>query len=146
MNVDLNSLAARIEARRRKRREMGIGLWCGLTEARVLSAMLVEHGILERCDAVESDDFADLKYRIIFDALRITQARGEHTAASDGDWGPVDLDAIMRDLERREYRAITWFDLGDLIASTTNYGPHDTVQLQRDLTWLRTLANRRKAI
>lgn len=146
MRVDIDSIAAAIEARRRKRRELGIGLWCSNTESRVLGAMLAEHGVLERCDDVEVDDFADMRYRLIFGSLRNTQARGEHIAASDGDWGPVDLDAIMRDLERGGYHAITWFDLGDLIVSTSNYGPQDTVQLARDLTWLRTLANRRKAL
>lgn len=146
MRVNLDGLVAAIEGRRRKRRALGIGLWCNLTESRVLGSMLAEPGVLERCDDVEVDDFADLRRRLIIGSLRNVIARGENVSPSDGGWGPVDLDAVMRDLARSEYHAITWFDLGDLITSTTNYGEHDTVQLARDTTWLRTLANRRRAL
>lgn len=144
--IDLDALAAEIEARRSRRRQLGIGIWCEATEARVLGAMIAEPGVLECCDSVEVDDFADLRYSRIFTALREAQ----HKAASSGEslaapYGPVDLDRVMAILERGEYHAITWFVLGELVSSTANYGAHDTVQLARDLTWLRTLAKRRSA-
>lgn len=145
--VDLDALASQIAERRRRRRQLGIGLWCAATEARVLGAMLSEPGVLECCAAVETDDFSDLRYSRIFMALRDVQHKASTAGVSlAAEYGPVDLDAVMALLEQRGYHAITWCDLGDLIASTAHYGAHDTTQLAWDITWLRTLATRRSAL
>ena len=134
--VDIDALAAAIEDRRRRRWELGIGRRCAATEARVLAAMLVEPFVLERCDDVETEDFADPRHQLLFMALRAVQA-DQHLFFG--------LDDVMSWLERNQYLGVTWFDLGDLIAGTSNYGSHDTVQLARDMEWLRTLAIRRRA-
>ena len=145
MRVDLDAIEAGIKSRRQQRQAMGIGLWCSATESRLLGAMLAEPGVLERCNDVDADDFWIINHRLIFGALRNVQSLGRHTPITGSNWTVADCDAIMRDLTRCGYHAVTWLEIGDLMASTANYGPHDTVQFTRDVAWLRTLATRRKA-
>lgn len=46
-------------------------------ELRLVTAILCDRGVLEQCDDVELEDFADLRARAMFTAIRTLQARGE---------------------------------------------------------------------
>lgn len=113
---------------------------CPNTEARMLAACIVQPDVLEAMADLEAEDFALPQHRAAFMAIRHLQATGESVTVL------AVADAIeMRDLERGLHVADTvnvgW--LGCLICDTTNYTQR--ILLERDATWLRTLANRRRA-
>lgn len=149
MKVDLDRIAKQV-AEQRARRAMesrgsgngGGAVRCQATEARVLGAVLAERGVLAKCDDVEVDDFTDPRFRLLFGALRNVLSRRSGTTPEPS----VLVDETMAYLAKHDYLGITWFDVGDVIAGTTNYGGRDTVQLAHDLSWLRTLNLRRRSM
>jgi hypothetical protein len=140
VSVNLDAIAAGIAARRAHRRQLGIGLWSVLTERRVLAAMILQPDILERCVEIETDDFADLAHRAIFEALRNIQARGDDPTP----------EAIDEDLRKAGLHAVTSRHVDDVVCGEGLGGPAPYVaapglmQLERDTTWLRTLNLRRR--
>lgn len=141
MRVDLDKIAAGIADRRSRRRQLGIGLWCVLTERRVLAAMIMQRDIRERCVEIETDDFADLAHRAIFTALRNIAANGD----------ALTPEAIDEELAMTGILAVTSDHVDDVVCGEGLGGPAPYIaapglmQLERDTTWLRTLKRRRAA-
>jgi replicative DNA helicase len=100
------------------------------TERRLFGAILAEPGVLEQCQAVETDDFSDLHLKFAFAAIRNLQARGE----------AVGWVAVEADLERQGYVQVDAFRLAETLFEPA-YRDEGLVRI--DARWLRRLANRR---
>ena len=54
-----------------------IALAAPLVEERLLAAFLFDEDMRPALDAAETDDFAELKHKVVWQAMRNLQARGE---------------------------------------------------------------------
>lgn len=101
------------------------------TERCLFAGMLADPGVLEWCDAVESDDFSDLHIKFAFGALRNLQARGE----------PITLESIEAELVRLGNIQVDMGRIYEAIAE--DYVYRERWQVDDHIAWLRRLALRR---
>lgn len=104
-------------------------------EARLFGALVCEPGVLELCEDLETDDFADLHLRFAFLALRNLQARGARIGA----------ETIESELLRLGYENVV-ADIGRVWATFDLHGYHSRALVRDDVRWLKKLARRRAAL
>jgi replicative DNA helicase len=111
------------------------------SEARLLLAMIAEEGVMDCCDRVDLDHFADPRHVAILTAIRELQDNGEPvTLSSVGD-------AIsMRDLEHDSHVADS-AGHGYLVRLFVEMPLYRSgVLIFHDIGWLHTLGQRRRAL
>lgn len=104
------------------------------TERCLFAGILADPGVLEWCDAVESDDFSCLHLKYAFGALRNLQAHGR----------PITLDSIAAELERLGNIQVDMARIYDAIAEGYVYSAR--WQVDDHIRWLRRLARRRAVL
>ncbi len=142
MRLDLDEIAAVVKRDRDNRRfKASSKLTSPLTELRILSSMIAEIHTLFHCDSLELEDFADLRYRAVFIAIRALQARGEE----------VHVLAVADEIAARdEQRGTHVFDtvhvafIGSMLVDGGRYRGELRL-VDHDMTWLRKLAGKRVA-
>ncbi len=112
------------------------------TERRLIAAILGDVGVLERCTDVEVEDFTDLRFRAILSSIReLQETDSEISLLAVAD------DIAMRDarLDKHVANVVDEVFLGCLILDEVPYYGCESL-LEHDKRWLRTLAERRRAL
>lgn len=113
-----------------------------ITEARVMSTLIVHEWALPASPDLEVSDFVDLRYLAMFAAMRALEARGApHTGVAVVD--------ELRCIDRREERhvtdagGVTEYFVGVLVLE---YLPYSEAEWADNLRWLRELAWLRRSL
>lgn len=142
--VDLDAIMHEIRERQERERsvEQAESLRSPLTEARLLAAIIAEPCVLELCEDVELDDFTDFRYRAAFKSIRDLQASGCRP-----DLLAIVDDIAMDDLAYDKHVGET-VDVVFLASLVDEMPPYrrDLMGLEHDRYWLRTLADKRRAL
>lgn len=109
-----------------------------LTEGRVLVALVREPAVLAAAEALELDDFADLRHQAVFTAIRELQARAMLVV-------PFEIDAWIRRHDAELGTSLAEkAGLAFIVELELDYEPYGHAVLwEHDMRWLRTLALRR---
>jgi hypothetical protein len=112
------------------------------TEHKVIAALLTEPDFLAAASDLETQDFTDYRYWVIFAAVRQLQSEG----------ADVDVLEVDRLLEQRDARFGSFLRpqcgaafLGELVLDAAPYRG-ERVLWEHDLWWLRELRRRREAL
>ncbi len=117
-----------------------VALACPATEARLLAACIVQPWVLALAVCIGVDDFTEYRHQVAFAALRDLQQTDSVSALAIADH------VAMLDADRESCAAdrVSPAWIGILLCSTPSYNA--AILAERDVLWLRTLANRRRVL
>jgi hypothetical protein len=113
-----------------------------ITEHRMIAALLTEPAVLRAASSLETRDFTDYRYWVVFAAIRQLETEG----------ADVDLLEVDRLLEQRDATYGSFLRpqcgaafLGELVIDAAPYND-ERVLWEHDLWWLRELRRRREKL
>ncbi len=107
-------------------------------ELRLVTACICDRGVLEQCDDVEVEDFADFRARALFTAIRSLQLREEQVdPLSVGD----EIKRTDRNLGKRVAEQVSDFYIAELVLTQRKHSENSLAYAKQRL---REMANARR--